>query len=75
MVFKGQVLNRATQKITLNVTYEQILNILGPREPGSYDIYCRRPSLGNPNVDEVVNLLTGNVSFQLATRVEPIYTL
>lgn len=69
------VLNRATQKITLNVTYEQILNILGPREPGSYDIYCRRPSLGNPSVDEVVNLLTGNVSFQLATRVEPIYTL
>jgi hypothetical protein len=69
------VLNRGTQKITLTVTYQQILNILGPREPGSYDLYCRRPSLGNPNVDEVVNLLTGNVSFQLATRVEPIYTL
>lgn len=69
------VLNRATQKITLTVTYAQILEIIGPREPGQYDIYCTRPSLGNPAVDEVINLLTANVSIQLGTRVEPIYTL
>ena len=69
------VLNRATQKITLTTTYAQILDIIGPREPGQYDIYCTRPSLGNPNVDEVINLLTANVSIQLGTRVEPIYTL
>jgi hypothetical protein len=31
--------------------------------------------LGNPAVDEVINLLTANVSFELYTRVEPIYTL
>jgi hypothetical protein len=69
------VLNRATEKITITVDYSDILAILGPREPGSYDIYCTRPSLGNPEVDEVINLLTANVSFQLGTRVEPIYTL
>ena len=69
------VLNRGTEKITLTVDYDDILAILGPREPGSYDIYCVRPSQANPNVDEVVNLLTANVSFQLGTRVEPIYTL
>jgi hypothetical protein len=69
------VLNRATEKITLTVAYSNILSILGAREPGSYDIYCTRPSLGNPAVDEVINLLTANISIQLATRVDPIYTL
>ena len=69
------VLSRATEKITITVTYSDILAVLGPREPGSYDIYCTRPSLANPAVDEVINLLTANVSIQLGTRVEPIYTL
>jgi hypothetical protein len=69
------VLSRATEKITITVDYSDILAVLGPREPGSYDIYCTRPSLANPAVDEVINLLTANVSIQLGTRVEPIYTL
>ncbi len=69
------VLNRGTEKITVTVDYSDILAVLGPREPGSYDIYCTRPSLANPAVDEVINLLTANASIQLGTRVEPIYTL
>jgi hypothetical protein len=69
------VLNRATEKITVTVSYSDILAVLGPREPGAYDIYCTRPSLANPAVDEVINLLTANASIQLGTRVEPIYTL
>ena len=69
------VLNRGTEKITVTVDYSDILTVLGPREPGSYDIYCTRPSLANPAVDEVINLLTANASIQLGTRVEPIYTL
>lgn len=69
------VLNRGTEKITITVTYADILAVLGPREPGVYDIYCTRPSLGNPAVNEVINLLTANASIQLGTRVEPIYTL
>jgi hypothetical protein len=28
-------------------------------------LYASRPSLGNPEVDEVINLLTGNVIYQL----------
>ena len=69
------VLNRGTEKITITVNYSDILAVLGPREPGVYDIYCTRPSLGNPAVNEVINLLTANASIQLGTRVEPIYTL
>ena len=69
------VLNRGTEKITVTVNYSDILAVLGPREPGVYDIYCTRPSLANPAVDEVINLLTANASIQLGTRVEPIYTL
>lgn len=70
----GATLNRATEKIALSVNYSDILAILGPREPGSFDIYCTRPSLGNPAVDEVINLLTANISIQLGTRTETIYT-
>jgi hypothetical protein len=68
-------LSRVNGTITISPTYSQILDIIGPREPGVYDIYCTRPSLANPAVDEVINLLTANVSFELYTRVEPIYTL
>jgi len=68
-------LSRPNGTITISPTYSQILDIIGPREPGVYDIYCTRPSLANPAVDEVINLLTANVSFELYTRVEPIYTL
>jgi len=73
-IANGATLNRATGKITLNASYNDILSIIGPREPGSYDIYCTRPSLGNPAVDEVINLVTANVSIQLSTRTETIYT-
>lgn len=69
------VKSNANEKITVTVNYADILAILGPREPGSFDIYCTRPSIGNPNVNEVINLLTANVSIQLGTRVEPIFTL
>jgi len=68
-------LSRVNGTITISPTYSQILDIIGPREPGVYDIYCTRPSLADPTVDEVINLLTANVSFELYTRVEPIYTL
>ena len=69
------VLNRGTEKITVTVNYSDILAVLGPREAGAYDIYCTRPSLSNPAVDEVIYLLTDNASIRLGTRVEPIYTL
>jgi hypothetical protein len=36
------------------------------------DLYASRPSLGNPAVDEVINLLTGNVIYQLGDRSTPI---
>jgi hypothetical protein len=73
-ITNGATLDRVNHTITLSATYQDILNIIGPREPGSIDIYCTRPSLGNPAVDEVIDLLTANVSIQLGTRTEAIYT-
>lgn len=58
--------------IRVSATYEDILAVLGPRDPGTIDLYASRPSLGNPEVDEVINLLTGNVIYQLGERVKPI---
>lgn len=68
-------LNTETEQIALSVSYEDVYNVLGIRDPGTYEIYCTRPSLSNPEVDEVVTLISANISIQLATRVEPIYTL
>ena len=73
-IANAATIDRVHQTIVLNVTYADILAVIGPREPGSFDIYCSRPSLGNPEVDEVINLLTANVSIQLGTRTEAIYT-
>jgi hypothetical protein len=69
------VLSRVNEQITLTVSYQDVYDVLGIRDPGTYDIYCTRPSLSNPEIDEVINLLSANISIQLATRVEPIYTL
>jgi hypothetical protein len=58
--------------IRVGIGYNDLLSILGPRDPGLIDIYATRPSLGNPEVDEVINLVTGNVIYQLGDRVTPI---
>jgi hypothetical protein len=58
--------------IRLSASYAEILSILGPRDPGTLDLYASRPSLGNPEVEEIINLLTANVIYQLGDRVRPI---
>jgi len=42
--------------IRLNVSYANLLSVLGPRDPGTIDLYATRPSLGNPSVDEIINI-------------------
>lgn len=66
------VLDSIEGTIRLSATYSDILSVLGPRDPGTVDLYASRPSLGNPEVDEVINLVTGNVIYQLGDRTTPI---
>lgn len=65
-------LDTTEETIRLSLTYPEILSVLGPRDPGTLDLYASRPSLGNPEVDEVINLVTSNVIYQLGGRVTPI---
>lgn len=58
--------------IRLSASYSDLLSVLGPRDPGTLDIFATRPSLGNPEVDEIINILTSNVIYQLGDRVTPI---
>jgi len=58
--------------IRLNVSYANLLSVLGPRDPGTIDLYATRPSLGNPSVDEIINILTSNIIYQLGNRLKPI---
>lgn len=69
---EAAVLDRAEGTIRLSLNYTDILPILGTRDPGTLDLYATRPSLGNPEVDEVINLLTSNVIYQLGNPVTPI---
>lgn len=66
------VLDSVEGTIRLSLTYQQIFSVIGMRDPGTVDLYASRPSLGNPEVDEVINLLTGNVIYQLGDRITPI---
>lgn len=66
------VLDSVEGTIRLSLTYQQIFSVIGMRDPGTVDLYASRPSLGNPEVDEVINLITGNVIYQLGDRVAPI---
>lgn len=71
-IANGAFYDSVAGTIRVSATYEDILAILGPRDPGTIDLYASRPSLGNPAVEEVINLVTGNVIYQLGDRVRPI---
>lgn len=58
--------------IRISASYQDILNVLGPRNPGVMDLYATRPSLSNPSIDEVVNIVSSNVIIQLGDKVHPI---
>lgn len=60
--------------IRISANYSDILSIIGSRDPGVIDLYASRPSLSNPAVDEVINLMSSNVVLQLGDRVLPIHT-
>jgi hypothetical protein len=68
----GATFDAVDGTIRVSATYSDLLAILGPRDPGTIDLYATRPSLGNPEVNEVINLLTGNVIYQLGDRITPI---
>lgn len=68
----GVQLDSSEGTVSVGLSYGDLLSVLGPRDPGTIDLYATRPSLGNPEVDEVVNLLTGNVIYQLGDRIRPI---
>jgi hypothetical protein len=63
------------QTIRIGATYQELLPIIGPRDPGVLDLYAVRPSLTDTSVDEVVNISTSNVFLQLGERVSPIITI
>jgi hypothetical protein len=58
--------------IAVSSTYNDIKAILGTKNPGLLSIYATRPSLSNPEVDEVVNLLESNTIIRLGERTKPI---
>jgi hypothetical protein len=67
-------LDRTDGTIRISSSYEDIVSIIGSRDPGVMDLYATRPSLGNPEIDEIINLVSSNVILQLGERVLPIYT-
>jgi hypothetical protein len=67
--------DRSENTIRVSATYSQVLNVLGPRDPGILDMYAVRPSLANPDVDEIVHILSSNIIMQLGERTIPIYTV
>ena len=59
----------------MSATYKQVLDVIGPRDPGILDMYAVRPSLANAAVSEIVPLISSNIVMQLGERTIPIYTV
>jgi hypothetical protein len=66
------VLDKILGTITVSSSYDDLLKILGPRNPGILTVYATRPSLGNPEIDEIINLVESNAIIRLGERVTPI---
>ena len=65
-------LDRVDGTIRISASYEDVKSVLGSQNPGVMDLYASRPSLGNPEVDEIINLISSNIIYQLGDRVVPI---
>ena len=68
-------LDTVGQTVTVSVSYAEAKSTLGLHDPGTWDLYVSRPTPNNPSVDEVINLVSGNLSTELAESTEPVYTL
>lgn len=68
------VLSTGDETITVITTYAEILSAAGSLNSGVLDLYATRPSLGDPDVPEIVNILTSNAVIRLGSPVTPVYT-
>jgi len=68
------VLDRADGSILVSSDYRTLEGVTGPRDPGTIDLYASRPSLEDPSVEEVVNLVTANLILELGRNPLPIGT-
>lgn len=71
----GTVTNQDGGNVVITMAYSEVLNVIGTRDPGTMTLYAIRPSLGNPNIDEIVEIMESNVSIQLGAIVNPIVNL
>jgi hypothetical protein len=69
------IIDRVENTIRVSATYKQVLDVIGPRDPGIMDMYAVRPSLANAAVNEIVPLVSGNIIMQLGERTIPIHTV
>jgi hypothetical protein len=74
-ILDASAIDRSENTIRISATYQEVLDALGPRDPGIMDMYAVRPSLANPAVDEIVPLVSGNIIMQLGERTIPIHTV
>jgi hypothetical protein len=68
------VLDDGDETIAVTVTYLETITAIGTTHPGVLDLYATRPSLGDPDVDEIVPVLTSNVIIQMGSPLTPVYT-
>ena len=74
VIANAVTLDVEAELISVYAPYQDVYDVLGTRNPGTYEIYCTRPSPTNSAIEEVITILSANISISLATRVEPIYT-
>lgn len=74
-IANAATIDRSENTIRVSATYQQVLDSIGPRDPGIMDMYAVRPSLANAAVNEIVPLVSSNIITQLGESTIPIYTV
>lgn len=74
-IANAAIIDRSENTIRVSATYQQVLDSIGPRDPGIMDMYAVRPSLANAAVNEIVPLVSSNIITQLGESTIPIYTV
>jgi hypothetical protein len=65
-------LDRVAGTLAVSSSYAETMAAIGTKNPGILTVYATRPSLGNPEIDEVISLLESNVIIRLGERTKPI---
>lgn len=68
-------INTTTNKVKVQVSYEDAKSVIGMIDPGTFDVYVSRPSVSTPGETETIYLAAGNLRISTSSPTLTAYIL